>query len=345
MEDTEGTDEAERRVNGHRATTILRQLRPDIDPAMTPDPADLAFDIDAVAAGVTALRAQVPADAPTAPYLGPEREGNAVAIDEDGLVVTIGYLILESRSVQLATAAGDWVEAEVVDYDFETGFGLVRARQALELRPVEIGSSDDLGEGEPVVIAARGGRDQALVGTLASRREFAGYWEYLLDEALFTAPAHPNWSGSALIGADGLLRGIGSLLVEDAGAGGMALQGNMFVPIDLLAPLLERLGTKGGARDHPRPWLGMFTAETATGLVVVHISPHGPADRAGINVDDTVVRVAGEPISDLAEMYRRMWRLGDAGVAVPLTVIRDTAGIELTVHSASRYDYFKTPRD
>ncbi|MDP6352661.1 MAG: S1C family serine protease [Alphaproteobacteria bacterium] len=339
MEDAEG------KINGHRASAILRQLRPDLDPSMTPDPEDLAFDLDAVASGVTALRAQVPSDAHTAPYLGTEREGNAVAIHQDGLVVTIGYLILESQSVQVATAAGDWIESEVVGYDFETGFGLVRPRRPLDILPIGIGNSDDLREGEPVVIAARGGRDQALTGTVASRREFAGYWEYLLDDAIFTAPAHPNWSGSALIGADGRLRGIGSLLVEDAGAGGEALQGNMFVPIDLLTPLIDRLSTVGRARDHARPWLGMFTADTATGLVVVHISPDGPADRAGIIVDDSVVRVAGEPVSDLADMYRRMWGLGDAGVAVPLTVIRDTAGIELTVHSASRYDYFKTPRE
>lgn len=296
------------------------------------------------ARSVTALRAEIPEDAHTASMLGAERSGSAVPIDDRGLVLTIGYLLLECRRVTVADSDGDWAEAAFVGYDFETGFGLARARRPLGLAPVSLGDSSVAKEGDRVTIAGAGeaGPMQAEV---ISRRGFAGYWEYLLDDALFTAPAYPDWSGAAALGPDGRLVGIGSLLVEDAGPGGRTRQGNMFVPIDLLAPILEELVAAGRARRRPRPWLGLFTAEAHGNLVVAHIAERGPADRAGLEPGDVIVRVAREPVVDLGDFYRRVWRLGPAGARVPLTVMRGEAAIEVTVRSGDRYDHFRTPRE
>ena len=332
------------KINGHAPRRLMEGVlaRRGAMPASGVEQASAAA---ARAAGsVTALRAEIPEDAHTASMLGAERGGSAVPIDNRGLVVTIGYLLLECRRVAVADSGGDWVEAAFVGYDFETGFGLARARRPLGLAAIPFGNSAAVKKGDRLTVAGAGeaGPMQAEV---VSRRGFAGYWEYLLDSALFTAPAYPDWSGAAAIGLDGRLVGIGSLLVEDAGPGGRTRQGNMFVPTDLLAPILEELVAAGRARRRPRPWLGLFTAEAHGNLVVAHIAEQGPADRAGLEPGDVIVRVAREPVVDLGDFYRRVWGLGPAGARVPLTVMRGEAAIEVTVRSKDRYDHFRTPRD
>ena len=198
--------------------------------------------------------------------------------------------------------------------------------------------------GTPVIVAGRGGAEQSIEAKVVSRRPFDGYWEYHLDEAIFTTPAHPNWGGSALIGPDGRVAAIGSLLVEDAVMDNQPSQGNMFVPIDLLEPIYTDLVEHGRVRRPPRPWLGMFTAETQGVLVVTHVTTDGPAAQAGIEPGDVVLRVNEEPVAGLSDLYQCIWALGEAGVGVPLTLVRSGAGVEIVVHSGNRYDFFRTPR-
>lgn len=332
-------------MNGQQLPNVLDKALPDRQmPTIELDPSTTGVKQALSSVSVTSVRTEVPSDAHTAPYLGIEREGNAVLINSDGLILTIGYLLLESHTVQVLARDGGWVGADFVGYDFESGFGLARAREPLNLTPISIGDSASLQEGSQVTVAAHGGQEQVINATIIARRAFAGYWEYLLENAIYTAPAHPNWSGAALIGKDGLLHGIGSLLIDDAGTGAAGMQGNMFVPTELLKPILDDLLSGGRVHGPARPWLGMFTAETQTGLVVVHLTPEGPAHRSGLAPEDVILRIDGEPINDLAHMYRKMWSLGDAGTVIPLTVMRDTVGVEVSVKSASRYDYFRTPR-
>lgn len=333
------------KVNGHRPRRLMARLTPGAATVPAANAGRVPESVASAAESVTALRAEVPEDAHTASLLGTERGGSAVVIDDSGLAATIGYLLLECSRVSLADADGDWVEATFVGYDFETGFGLVRASRPLGIDPITLGDSSALGEGDKVAVAGEGGRKRAMMVDVVSRRGFAGYWEYLLDDALFTAPAYPNWSGAAMIGRDGRMLGIGSLLVEDAGPGGEARQGNMFVPIDLLTPILDEMVKDGRVRRPPRPWLGVFTAEAHGSLVVAHTAEGGPSERAGIEPGDVIVRVASEPVADLGDLYRRVWSLGPAGTAVPLTVVRDGATMELSIRSGDRYAHFRTPRD
>ncbi len=332
-------------VNGHKPSRLMARVLPGPAPVSSAGVGDVPDNLAPAIASVTGLRTEVPEDAHTASLLGTERSGNAVIIDEHGLAVTIGYLLLECRRISLADAEGDWVDAAFVGYDFETGFGLVRARRPLGLDPLPLGESSTLAEGDRIVVAGQGGIDYAIMTEVVSRRSFAGYWEYYLDDALFTSPVYHNWSGAALIGSDGRMLGVGSLLVEDAGPGGQKQQGNMFVPVDLLTPILDEITGQGRVGRPPRPWLGIFTAEAHGNLVIAHIAENGPASRAGIEPGDVIVRVDREPIADLGELYRRMWTLGPAGVSVPLTVVRDGAAVEISVRSADRYAHFKTPRE
>ena len=295
-------------------------------------------------AAVTGLRSQVPTDAHTAPYLGTERLGNAVVIDEHGLVLTVGYLILECSFIEILDADNQWIEAQFVGYDFETGFGLARASRPLGIEPAILGDPRTLAVDDQVIVAGRGGQDHAILARVASRRPFSGYWEYYLDDAIFTVPAHPDWGGSALVAENGTVMAIGSLLVEDANADEEPSQGNMFMPIDLFTPIRDELLADGRVSRPPRPWLGMFTAEAQGVLVVTHTTDGGPADDAGIEAGDLVVRVDSSPVGDLADLYQHIWRLGASGVDVPLTIVRRGASLELTVESADRYDFFRTPR-
>jgi S1-C subfamily serine protease len=289
---------------------------------------------------VVGVRAQIPADARTAEVLGTERAGSGVVIGEDGLVLTIGYLILEAERAEILLADQRSLPAEIVAYDYDTGFGLLKPLGRLGIEPLELGSSKDLAEESQVLVASFAGEVATTAAYVVSRREFAGYWEYLLPDAIFAAPPHRGFGGAGLLGPDGKLLGIGSLVVGDA-VEGSSLPGNMFVPIDALKPILGDLLARGRAAGPARPWLGLYTEELRGRLFVNRVAPEGPAAAAGLAAEDIVLAVKGEPVATMAELYREVWALGAAGVDVPLTVLHGPDVTEITVTSGDRYDYLK----
>ncbi|MFO1067137.1 MAG: S1C family serine protease [Geminicoccaceae bacterium] len=309
-----------------------------------PKAGDLAFDLDRTLESVVTLRAEVPEDAFTAAALGTQRLGNAVLIRDSGLLLTIGYLVTEAERIWLSTGKTA-VQGTVVAYDFATGFGLVQALGRLGVPAIPLGSSSSLRVGDPLVVAGHGGRSGALSARLVSRREFAGYWEYLLDEALFTTPAHPHWGGAACIDRDGKLVGIGSLLVQEASIAGQQTPGNMIVPIDLLPPILPDLERFGRANRPPRPWLGVYVAEGPGGeIVVTGLAANGPAAQAGLRPADVIVEIDGLPVGGLADLYRQLWSAGEAGVGVGLAILRDGNRRTVTVRTTTRESMLRRPR-
>ena len=232
-------------ANGYRLHSAARLLMPDISRTAQPKPRDYAYDLEQTLNAVLSLRSEIPEDAYTASILGTEREGHGILIDDQGLVLTIGYLISEAVHVTLAAINGKVSQAQPIAYDYNSGFGLVRALEPLDVAPIEIGSSAAVAVGDRMVVGGHGGTGQSLVAKVVSKREFAGYWEYLLDEAIFTAPPHPNWGGAALIDEEGKLAAVGSLFVQDAVTGEQTMRGNMFVPIDMLVPILPELLAQG----------------------------------------------------------------------------------------------------
>ena len=309
-----------------------------------PKQADCSFDLDRALGAVLGLRATVPEDASTAGTLGTERAGSGVLIREDGLVLTIGYLITEAETIWLSLSDGRAVPGHVLGYDQETGFGLVQALARLDLPELAFGQSSGAPIGEQVVVGGAGGRHHSVAARIAARQEYAGYWEYVLDEAIFTAPAHPNWGGTALIGPKGDLIGIGSLHIDQPREGGGTEHLNMSVPIDLLKPIFDDLLTLGQRNRPPRPWLGLYATEVDNRVVVVGLSNRGPAKRSNLRTGDVVLAVGGQEVNDLAGLFRRIWSLGDAGVEVPMTIYREGQAMELKVASADRRRFLKSPR-
>ena len=310
--------------------------------AVQPRVADYAFDLERVLSAVVGLHSIIPADAFTAETLGIERAGNGVLIDK-GLVLTIGYLITEAETVWLHLGDGRVVEGHALGFDQETGFGLVQALSSIDLPTLALGSSQAAQVGERVVVGGAGGTTRSLAGRIAAKQEFAGYWEYVLDEAIFTFPAHPNWGGTALIASDGTLIGIGSLQLERARAGKNEHL-NMIVPIDLLKPILDDLRKFGRVNKPVRPWLGLYSTEVEDKVVAVGIAPKGPAARAELKTGDVILAVQGETVSTLAQFYRKVWSLGQAGVEVPLTLYRDGVTFDVRVNSSDRAKFLKGPR-
>ena len=310
--------------------------------SVQPRQEDYSYDLERVLSSVVGLHSIVPPDAFTADTLGVERAGNGVLID-DGLVLTIGYLITEAETVWLHLGDGRVVAGHALGLDQETGFGLVQALGKIDLPALEIGSSKKVEVGERIVVGGAGGRTRSLAGRIAAKQEFAGYWEYVLDEAIFTYPAHPNWGGTALISSEGKLTGIGSLQLERAREGKNEHL-NMIVPIDLLAPILDDLRKFGRANRPVRPWLGLYSTEIEDRIVAVGIAPKGPAARAEIKTGDVIVAVKGERVSTLAGFYRKIWALGNAGVEVPLTLYRDGVTFDVAVNSSDRAKFLKAPR-
>jgi S1-C subfamily serine protease len=310
--------------------------------SLQPSPDEVSFDLAAALDAVVMLRSEIPEDAFTAPILGTERIGNGVVIREDGLVLTIGYLATEAETIWLTTNDRAAVPGHPLAYDQATGFGLVQPLGRLGVPVLKRGSAAACAVGDDVFVIGRGGRTHALKAKVIAKREFAGYWEYVLDEAIFTAPAHPEWAGAALLGEDGRLLGIGSLLVQES-VDGQTVQGNMMVPIDLLGPILPDLLTYGRVNRPPRAWLGMYTTEANGQLVVAGLAGGGPAERAGVRQGDVVLEVAGDRVSGLADLFRRVWHMGPAGTEVPLTLAREQAPVRVRVRSADRNDFLKKP--
>ena len=287
---------------------------------------------------VVRVKVQAVPDPRSRDTLGTEREGTGIVIDSSGLILTIGYLIQEAETVQVNAADGRALPASVIAYDYSTGFGLLRAVKAPAIRPIAFGDSAKVSDSEPVLIVGFDGVAPAFV---VSRRPFAGYWEYLLDEAIYTAPATVNWQGAALINKEGKLLGVGSLVVGDATGARTQLPGNLFVPIDLLKPILGDLIAQGKSPHKPRPWLGVNTQDLQGKLIVTRVSPDSPAEKAGLATGDIIVGVRGETIKNQADFYRRLWATGDAGAEVVLDVLKGTEVKKLGVRSIDRDSYLR----
>jgi len=314
-----------------------------VPPAAQPRPGDYSFDLDAALDAVVGLHSLVPADAFTAQTLGTERAGNGVVIDK-GLVLTIGYLIMEAETVWIHRNEGGAVEGHVLGFDYESGFGLVQALGRLDLPPLALGASRDAEIGSRVITGGAGGRAHSLAGNVIAREPFAGYWEYALDEAIFVAPAHPNWGGTALISEHGKLIGVGSLQLEGASEGKAAQHVNMMVPTDLLKPVLADLKAYGRPNKPPRPWLGLYAMEIDDHVVVSGIAAKGPAAQAELKTGDVVLAVKGEKVTTLLAFYRKLWALGTAGVDVPLTLHSRGVTFDVTLKSTDRAKMMRGPK-
>jgi S1-C subfamily serine protease len=320
--------------------------------AVQPKPEDYQYELDEVLGAVVGIRALVPADAFTAEILGTERVGHGALIRSDGLIVTIGYLITEAETIWLSLSGGRTVPGHVLGYDQETGFGLVQALAHLDEPTLPLGRSSEAEVGMRVVVAGAGGRGRSVAARIIAKQEYAGYWEYLLEDAIYTAPAHPFWGGTALIGPAGDLLGIGSLQIQAVSADPdrplphrqrQSDDANMIVPIDLLKPILDDLATIGRPNRPARPWLGLYATEIGSSVALLGVAGSGPAHDTGLREGDIVLAVAGTPVSSLAGLFRRIWALGEAGVAVPLTVNREGRTFEVSVRSTDRRKLLKGP--
>jgi S1-C subfamily serine protease len=295
---------------------------------------------DAVSAKIAAdaivsITAHVPEDAMSAGLLGTERTGHGVRIREDGLIATIGYVVHEAENLWIGTRH-TVVPGFVIGYDFDSGLALVKPSLPLHGPSMELGRAESLSVGDAVTVASSGGREQIIEARVVAKQEFAGRWEYVLDEAIFTAPAHESWSGAALVDRDGRLCGLGSLVIQGFEMRGGASTVNMFVPIELLASSIDDICEHGRRSSPPRPWLGMLVHDDHHDLTVVGVYRNCPADKAGLRPGDVIVGIDDEPVAGLANMFRRVWSLGSAGVDVPINVLRDAEKMQLKVRSGDR---------
>jgi len=314
-----------------------------------PKPEDYDYELDRALSAVVGIRALVPPDAFTAEILGTERVGHGALIRNDGIVLTIGYLVTEAETVWISLSGGNTVPGHVLGYDQESGFGVVQALAHLDSPVLPLGRSSLAETGMRVVVGGAGGRKRSVASRIIAKQEFSGYWEYVLDEAIFTAPAHPFWGGTAMIGPAGDLLGIGSLQIQQASSNPVAQatrQGddaNMIVPIDLLKPIFEDLITIGRPNRPPRPWLGLYATEIGNSVAILGLASRGPAQKAGLRAGDIVLSVAGTNATDLAGLFRRIWALGEAGVMVPLTINREGRTFDVSIRSVDRRRLLKGP--
>ena len=290
---------------------------------------------------IVKVKSTIPSEARTAGVLGTTREGNGVLIDPEGHILTIGYLILEADSIEVVDQEGFEIRARYIGYDHKTGFGLIRADKALNITPIQLGQSSDIKAGDPVLVIGHGGVDSVQGVRVVFRGEFTGYWEYLLENAIYTTPPYADYGGAALIGRGGKLLGIGSIFTRQTIADLGAVPCNMFVPIDLLRPILSRLIATGSSGEPPQPWLGLQIDEVHGRLFIRRVTSGGPAEKAGLGSGDIILKVDKKAVQGLADFYRKVWSLGKAGVEVPIAVLKGVEIRDIVVRSGDRDQYYR----
>ena len=307
----------------------------------TPAQAGPSASLEELIGAVVKIKTHINPDGSTIRNLGRDREGTGIVIDADGLVLTIGYLMVEAHSAEVITNDGRTVPAAVVGYDNETGFGLLRTLAPLKVKPLALGKSSDVKENDNVVIASGGGAENVARATIVSKREFTANWEYVLKEAYFTSPPFASWAGAALINREGKLLGVGSLSVGDTSGAKIHMPGNMFVPVDHLMPILSDLIAEGHIAGPGRPWLGLTTDEGSGRLVINSVTPSSPAEKAGIQRGNIIVGINGETPTNLNDFYKKLWSRGGAGAVVALDVMQDNAVRRVEVKSINRLQHLK----
>jgi serine protease Do len=296
-------------------------------------------------AAVVGVQASVLDDAHSIASLGSQRQGSGVVIDASGLVLTIGYLILEADHIDLVFNGERKLPARVVAYDLATGFGLLQPLTPARVAPVTLGVSSQVSGDQALLVATGGELGELSLVRMVSRRPFSGYWEYHIEGALFTAPPMANHSGAALFNPQGDLLGLGSLVVSDAlGPGQPRLAGNMFVPIDLLKPILAEMVARGSSSASTRAWLGLNCVEDAGTVRVVRTSRHSPAERAGVQAGDRIVSIDGTPVNGLEALYRTLWTGKLPERLVVLEIRRGDETQTLTLQSVNRMATLSRPK-
>ena len=315
------------------------------DPARAPEVEAKIQALARARAAVVGVQATAVDDARSVETLGRRRQGTGVVIDADGLVLTIGYLILEADHVDLVFEGERKLPARVVAYDLASGFGLLQPLTPVKVAPVRLGSSSSLSDDEPLMIASGGEAGDLSLARMVSRRAFSGYWEYHIDGALFTSPPRADHSGAGLFNASGELLGIGSLVVSDAlGPGRAQLPGNMFVPIDLLKPILAELRERGASRSSTRAWLGLVCVEQDGTVRVVRTSRDSPAELAGMLPGDRIVSIDGAKVGGLEALYKTLWGNTNPQREVTLEIQRGGEAQTLKLISVDRMKTLSRPK-
>jgi len=301
--------------------------------------------ISTILRAVVGIHTKIPKDALSAKTLGTEREGSGVLIDSSGLILTVGYLVLEANKIEIVRPGGKKIPAKLIGYDSDSGLSLIKATQSLKLKPVNIGNSKKLKPGSRVMIVSHAGMPPVSASQVVSRRSYAGYWEYVVDDAIYISPPHDNYVGAVLFGEGGEVQGIGSMFVNDAIAPNVQLPGNMFVPVNAFKNVMLDLMNRGRPSGPERPWIGVHINEVEGKVRVVRIAKNGPAESAGIKPGDVIVGVGGKPVKSMEALFRQVWSRGDAGVNIPLDIVTEAKGDlrvrRVDVKSQSRYESYK----
>lgn len=292
--------------------------------------------LEYVVPATVSIRSVTPQRHPSARLLGTERMGSGAIIDAEGHILTVGYVVMGARTIEVTLPDQQQFPATLVCQDFESGIAILQT-PARDLPTVPLGHSSSLKEGDKVIIVAATDQTQRMAspGFISALRPFEAYWEYMLDQAILTTAMNPGFGGGPLLDSLGQMIGVLSLNLNST------KEMTLAIPIDLFHRVKEGVFTFGSITDRrPRPWVGMYSEPVEGGVAVIGLIPNGPASRAGMEVKDVILEVNNAEATGRRELYELMWR-NRAGDELTFTVQRGEEVLDIRVTSMDRAEFYR----
>jgi S1-C subfamily serine protease len=269
--------------------------------------------------------------------------GSGFVVTPDGFVLTNSHVVHDAKRITVALLDGTRAAASLVGDDPDTDLAVVRI-DAPHQTPLSFADSAALRVGQVAIAVGNPyGFDCTVTAGVVSAlgRSLRTQSGHLVDDVIQTdAALNPGNSGGPLVDARGQVIGVNTAMIMPAQGICFAIAANTasFVMGKLIHEGRIRrayLGVAGQNVPLHRRVVRYHELPHETGVFVVSTEPDSPAAAAGLRDGDLIVAYGDRPISGIDDLHRLLTE-EQAGVASPLTVIRDLKKVTLTVQPRLR---------
>lgn len=259
--------------------------------------------------------------------------GSGVIIRKDGYILTNNHVIEGAQKISVTVGVED-LEAKVIGADPSTDLAVIKV-EATDLPAIDVGSSGSLVVGEYVMaVGSPFGLEKTVTAGIVSALNRSEVMQGENDITTYTnliqtdAAINPGNSGGALVDAEGKLVGINTLIQSTSGSSAGI---GFAIPADFAMDIAEQL-IKSGKATHPYMGVSTETVDenvaeqfglpVTSGAVVLFVQPDAPAEKAGIERGDIIVRIGDNEVKSVEDVYGAI-RQHAVGDVVEVEVVRN----------------------